>query len=105
MGRRNRAFEAPELIDLFTTLQRQLASPAGDTLVADHPLLAVAAGTGDRWRGPTAACRGDGSEIHDRAVAQALVPSAADRAGLRQTAWSMGLRSYLGRLTAAFLSN
>ena len=35
VGRRNRAFEAPELIDLFTALERQLASPAGDTLVAD----------------------------------------------------------------------
>ena len=29
--RRNRAFEAPELIDTFTALERQLASPAGDT--------------------------------------------------------------------------
>ena len=35
VGRRNRAFEAPEFIDLFTALERQLASPAGDTLVAD----------------------------------------------------------------------
>ena len=35
VGRRNRAFEAPELIDLFTALERQLASPAGDTLVAE----------------------------------------------------------------------
>ena len=35
VGRRNRAFEAPELIDLFTALERQLASPAGDTLIAD----------------------------------------------------------------------
>ena len=31
-GRRNRAFEAPELIDAFTHLERQLASPGGDTL-------------------------------------------------------------------------
>lgn len=30
-GRRNRAFEAPELIDAFTDLERQLASPEGDT--------------------------------------------------------------------------
>lgn len=30
-GRRNRAFEAPELIEAFTGLERQLASPAGDT--------------------------------------------------------------------------
>ena len=35
VGRRNRAFEAPELIDLFTALERQLASPAGDTSIAD----------------------------------------------------------------------
>lgn len=31
VGRRNRAFEAPELIATFTDLERQLASPAGDT--------------------------------------------------------------------------
>ena len=31
IGRRNRAFEAAELIDAFTDLERQLASPDGDT--------------------------------------------------------------------------
>ena len=31
VGRRNRAFEAPEVIDAFTALERQLASPGGDT--------------------------------------------------------------------------
>jgi Fic family protein len=31
VGRRNRAFEAPELIDAFTYLERRLASPEGDT--------------------------------------------------------------------------
>lgn len=31
IGRRNRAFEAPELIEAFTALERQLASPEGDT--------------------------------------------------------------------------
>ena len=31
VGRRNRAFEAPEMIDAFTALERRLASPAGDT--------------------------------------------------------------------------
>lgn len=31
LGRRNRAFEAPELLDAFTELERRLASPAGDT--------------------------------------------------------------------------
>jgi Fic family protein len=32
IGRRNRAFEAVDLIDAFTDLERQLASPDGDTL-------------------------------------------------------------------------
>jgi hypothetical protein len=32
VGRRNRAFEALELINAFTDLERQLASPDGDTL-------------------------------------------------------------------------
>jgi Fic family protein len=31
VGRRNRAFEAPEVIAAFTTLERRLASPEGDT--------------------------------------------------------------------------
>jgi Fic family protein len=31
IGRRNRAFEAPEMIDAFTALERRLASPEGDT--------------------------------------------------------------------------
>jgi Fic family protein len=31
VGRRNRAFESPEMIRAFTALERQLASPAGDT--------------------------------------------------------------------------
>lgn len=34
VGRRNRAFEARELIDAFIDLERQLASPRGDTRVA-----------------------------------------------------------------------
>jgi Fic family protein len=34
VGRRNRAFEAREVIDAFTDLERQLASPTGDTRVA-----------------------------------------------------------------------
>ena len=34
VGRRNRAFEAPELIDAFTALERQLASPEGDMRVS-----------------------------------------------------------------------
>jgi Fic family protein len=32
VGRRNRAFEAPDLVDAFNALERQLASPGGDTL-------------------------------------------------------------------------
>jgi DNA-binding Lrp family transcriptional regulator len=32
VGRRNRAFEALDLINAFTDLERQLASPDGDTL-------------------------------------------------------------------------
>jgi predicted transcriptional regulator len=31
LGRRNRAFEATDLVDAFTDLERQLASPDGDT--------------------------------------------------------------------------
>jgi Fic family protein len=31
IGRRNRAYESPEIIEAFTALERQLASPAGDT--------------------------------------------------------------------------
>ncbi len=31
IGRRNRAYEAPEIIDAFTDLERQLASPTGET--------------------------------------------------------------------------
>jgi Fic family protein len=34
VGRRNRAFEAKEVIDAFTSLERQLASPAGDTAIS-----------------------------------------------------------------------
>lgn len=34
VGRRHRAFEAPELVEAFTALERRLASPAGDTRVS-----------------------------------------------------------------------
>lgn len=34
VGKRNRAFEAREIIDSFADLERQLASPAGDTLIS-----------------------------------------------------------------------
>jgi Fic family protein len=33
--RRNRAFEAPEVIEAFTALERQLASPGGDTRISE----------------------------------------------------------------------
>jgi hypothetical protein len=32
-GRRNRVYEAPELIDAFTLLERRFASPAADTRI------------------------------------------------------------------------
>jgi len=34
-GRRNRAFEAREILDAFTSLERQFASPTGDTRTAE----------------------------------------------------------------------
>jgi hypothetical protein len=35
VGRRNRAFEAPEVIEAFSALERQLASPGGDTRISE----------------------------------------------------------------------
>ena len=35
VGRRNRVFEAPEVIEAFTALERQLASPRGITLTSE----------------------------------------------------------------------
>lgn len=35
VGRRNRAFEAPDIIAAFTDLERQLASPGGDTRTSE----------------------------------------------------------------------
>jgi len=35
IGRRNRAFEAPSVIDQFTALERQLASPGGNTRISE----------------------------------------------------------------------
>jgi len=34
VGRRNRPFKAPAIIDTFTALERRLASPTGDTRAA-----------------------------------------------------------------------
>ena len=42
VGRRNRAFEAPELVDAFTAFERQLASPESDTRLSP-PVRAVPA--------------------------------------------------------------
>lgn len=36
-GRRNRAFEASDVIDAFTDLERQLASPVGDPCLGTRP--------------------------------------------------------------------
>jgi Fic family protein len=44
IGRRNRAYEVPEIIDAFTDLERQLASPRGDTRTSPP------ARTVHRWR-------------------------------------------------------
>jgi Fic family protein len=44
VGRRNRAFEAPHVIQAFADLQRQLASPDGDTVTAP-PVRPVSART------------------------------------------------------------
>jgi predicted transcriptional regulator len=35
VGKRNRAFEAPAIIEAFTSLERQLASPEGDTRASE----------------------------------------------------------------------
>ena len=35
VGRRNRAFEAPDIVAAFTDLERQLASPEGDTCMSE----------------------------------------------------------------------
>lgn len=42
IGRRNRAYEAPEIIAAFADLERQLASPEGDTR-ASEPIRRVPA--------------------------------------------------------------
>src|SRR5712692_10408322 len=42
VGRRNRAFEAPDVIEAFTALERQLASPGGDTRTSKPSRRAVA---------------------------------------------------------------
>jgi Fic family protein len=47
IGRRNRAYEAPEIVDAFTDLERQLASPAGDTRTSP-PARTVPRGFGKR---------------------------------------------------------
>ena len=39
VGRRNRAFEAPGFIEAFTAFARGLASPEGNTAIADRSVL------------------------------------------------------------------
>lgn len=48
VGSRNRAFEAPELIEAFTALERQLASPEGDTRVSNPVRRVPQRGQGTR---------------------------------------------------------
>jgi Fic family protein len=47
MGRRNRAFEARQIVSAFTDLERRLASPAGDTSIAP-PVRKVSARSAKR---------------------------------------------------------
>jgi len=53
-GKRNRAFEAPAIIEAFTTLERQLASPQGDTRASKpaRPRPAPAMKSSQGCRGP-----------------------------------------------------
>ncbi len=48
VGRRNRVFESPELIEAFTALERQLASPEGDMRVSP-PAAAPVRTPGSRY--------------------------------------------------------
>ena len=41
VGRRNRAFEAPELIGAFTAPERRMSSPLGDTLAFQKTTFAT----------------------------------------------------------------
>jgi hypothetical protein len=56
VGRRNRAFEAPDIIAAFTDLERQLASPEGDTHTSEpaRPLSFSVSLTTLAWRRPIA---------------------------------------------------
>lgn len=51
VGRRNRAFEAPDVIDAFADLERQLASPVGDTSVSPPARIVPAKRTNKRSSG------------------------------------------------------
>ena len=55
VGRRNHAFEALELIEAVTALERQIASPEGDTVLSEpireHPVRGAEAGC---WNGAIA---------------------------------------------------
>lgn len=67
IGRRNRAYEAPDIIDAFTDLERQLASRAGDTRTSS-PARPV-----PRRRSSMPSSRAGGSRERNRKVGEALV--------------------------------
>ncbi|HYM46109.1 MAG TPA: Fic family protein [Solirubrobacteraceae bacterium] len=67
IGRRNRAYEAPEIIDAFTDLERQLASPAGDTRTSPPVRPAP------RRRSSTPSSRAGGSRESARKAGERLV--------------------------------
>jgi Fic family protein len=67
IGRRNRAYEAPEVIDAFTDLERQLASPAGHTRTSS-PARPV-----PRRRSSMPSSRAGGSRERTRQVGERLV--------------------------------
>jgi len=66
IGRRNRAYEAPDIIDAFTDLERQLASPAGDTRTSS-PARPV-----PRRQSAMPSSRSGGSRERNRKVGEAL---------------------------------
>ncbi|HEX4188821.1 MAG TPA: Fic family protein [Solirubrobacteraceae bacterium] len=72
IGRRNRAYEAPEIIDAFNDLERQLASPAGDTR-SSRPSRPV-----PRRRSPASGKRAGGGSGRASAVGKRLVAERED---------------------------
>lgn len=85
---RDRVFEAPDVLDFFTGLERALATPTGDT-TTDAPVRPAPARPA-RHR----ATRGDASLA---AEAAALEADATDRAEMRRVAAEMGSHRPRGR--------